>query len=218
MCSSARCRSDERAHLGGGEYVDLAGVPHAWALDQGHRVGRQPVDLHRALEDSVEDDQVLLGRPVRARQSRAPVFDVLGRYPLDRRLAKGSVQASGHVPVVGEGARLDVAVVLHVAQPLGRRVGELRVDGAHARERAAAGVSQDRLQGLLGRAGRVVAGGGASALRPRLAEATLHLASISEAVLEVVDRPTGALAQDHVPAHVGVRNVRAHQDVPGPAK
>ena len=110
--------------------------------------------------------------------------------------------------IVREGARLDVAVVLHVAKPLGGRVGELCVDGVHAGECAAAGVCEDRLQGLVGGAGRVVAGGGSSALHPCVAEAPLHLAPVGEAVLEVVDRPSGALTEDHVPADVGVRNVR----------
>ena len=54
----------ERAYLGGREDVDFAGVTHTRALDKCHRVARQPVDLHRALEDSVEDDQVLLASPV----------------------------------------------------------------------------------------------------------------------------------------------------------
>jgi hypothetical protein len=134
--------------------------PHRSALDQTHLVGRQLVDLHCALEDPVEDDQVLLGRSVRACQSRTPAFDILGRDSLDRCRAECSVQALDHVAVVGEGARLDVAVVLHVAQPFGGRVGELCVDGVHTGERAAAGVCEDRLEGLVGGAGAELAGRG----------------------------------------------------------
>ena len=210
----ARRRADERAYLRRRQHVDVRPLAYARSLHERHRVGRKPIDLHRALEDSVQNDQVLLDRPVRTRKAGAPPFDPLGSEELEPRLAELLVEAPCHVPVVGEGARLHIAIVLHVPQPLRGRVSERRRRRRHAGERSATRIGQGRLERVPSHSRGEVAPGRTPASVPRSAEPAFHVPAVCEAVPQVVDAPAITSAQEHVTAHLRDRERRPHRKPP----
>lgn len=119
----------ERGDLLGRQDAELGGAAHGLALDAGDRVGGQAEVALGALEDRVQDEQILVDRP-RCEASLgdemgAVVVDELGRERAQRQLPEQRDEhVVGHAAVVPQRGRASAAVVLDVAQPLRRGVGE----------------------------------------------------------------------------------------------
>jgi hypothetical protein len=127
----AGCSADERKDLLGRVHLDVAAPPDRELLDVSRGVPREPVDLPRAAEDSLQRDQELVARARRAVDGSDPFLDVLGGQVFHRHVAERRQQVGlDHGLVAANGRRLAAAVLLGVAQVLRRSVGERRA-GAH---------------------------------------------------------------------------------------
>jgi len=101
-------RASERPHLLGREHVELPRAADRLPVDARCRVGREPVDALRALEDPVHEREVLVDRAGRELilddQPAAERVDVGAGDRLDRRLPEHRSQhALDHQAVVAQG-------------------------------------------------------------------------------------------------------------------
>jgi hypothetical protein len=122
-------------------------------------------------------------------------LDLLRRDVLDAHGAEGGddVRRDDRA-VVGQRRGLDGAVVLDVAQELGRGVCEGRAGLHEAGERASPRLVEHISQPGLGGAPGVVAGGRAPALGPGRADPLLDLPAVRQAVLRVPRRAPRSVA------------------------
>jgi len=187
-------RPDERQDLLGAQHVDLRRAAHPRSLDDISRVARQPVDLHRPLEDRAEADEVLLTGPIGAAVAAHPELDVLRGDRLDLAIAKLADEDADHVAVVAHRRGLAVADVLAVGEPLLRGVAEGLAGLHHPRERPLASLGQQLVQmGRRLRLGEVTIGR-RGLLRPGWTEPLLLLPTIWQPVLRVPDAAAFSLA------------------------
>jgi hypothetical protein len=117
--------ADKRPDFLGGEYVDVAAACDRWLLDLGGGVDRETPDLLRPSEDAVQHRKSQPARRVGPFHRCQPALDHGRRYRLERPPAGGWQELrTDERAVTGDCGRLALTVVLDVAQPLGRGVGE----------------------------------------------------------------------------------------------
>jgi hypothetical protein len=169
--------------------VELAGEGVGRPVDE---IRRRRVDLElphpaSALEHSVADGEVADDRARREPAlSEQPAFvgvDHVGVDLLERPVAELGIEVAGdHTAVVGDGVRVDLALLLAEAQELGARVAEGGAGLVHPRQLTPAGLREQLLHRLVRGALGVVASWRAAGLLPGTPGPPLALAALREPV------------------------------------